>query len=135
MAGDNLELMREAVAAWNRDDLAAVAGALDEFVVWDARDSPVPDLAGVYHGLAGVNDFWRRWLPMWEHLRVKIVWIEAIGDRVLMWVHQTQVGRESGAETTVDYGWDVTFREGAIIRVSFFTDEDGARKRAGLDVR
>src|SRR4051794_27998641 len=129
---DNVELVRDLYAAWNRGDLAKTAAALDEFVVWDARESPVPDLQGVYQGLAGVNDFWRGWLPMWSRIQAEILWVEALGDRVLAWVHQTQAGRESGIETTVHYGWDFTFREGKIIRVSFFNDEHDARERAGL---
>lgn len=79
-------------------------------------------------------DFWRDWLPMWESVTSEILWIEEVGDRVLMWIRQTQVGRESGIPVTADYGWDVTFRHDKIIRVSFFNDEDGARREAQGDL-
>jgi ketosteroid isomerase-like protein len=37
-----------------------------------------------------------------------------------------QIGHESGVELTWDYGWDVTFRDGKIIRVGFFQEETRA---------
>ena len=127
MATGNAELMRNLVETFNRGDITTTAAALDEFVVWDARQIHVPELQSVYQGTAGVAEFWRRWLPMWERVTSEILWIEAIDDHVLMWLRQTQVGRASGVAVTVDYGWDVTFREGKIIRVSFFDDEMSAR--------
>jgi hypothetical protein len=132
VATDNAALMRELVEAFNRREVAATVGALDEFVVWDARELPMPDLQAVYHGIPGVADFWRLWLPMWERVTSEILWIEAVGDHVLMWLRQTQVGRGSGVPVTLEYGWDVTFRYGKIIRVSFFNDEASARRDSDL---
>jgi ketosteroid isomerase-like protein len=131
---ENVEVLRGLVDAFNRREIAPTAAALDEFVVWDARQIPVPDLQAVFIGLEGAADFWSRWLPMWERVTSEIVWIDAVGDRVLMWLNQSQVGRESGAEVTVRYGWDVTFRNEKVIRVSFFNDEEAARRDADLGV-
>ena len=133
MAAGNAERMRQLVAAFNRRELAMTAAALDEYVVFDARELRVAELQGVYQGAEDVADFWRQWLPMWKSLNAEILWIEEIDDHVLMWLRQRHIGRGSGAEATVEYGWDVTFRHGKIIRVSFFNDEDGARRDAGLD--
>src|SRR4051795_5077074 len=119
--------MGQLIEAFNRREITATAGALDEFVVWDAREIPIPDLRAVYQGPAGAADFWQRWLPMWEHVATEIVWIEEAGSRVVTWVHQTMVGRESGLEVSVDDAWDVTFRDRKIIRVSFMSDEAQAR--------
>lgn len=80
----------------------------------------------MYFGLEGVGDFWTRWLPMWEYVQAEPIWMEAAGDRVLTWLRQTQIGKESGVAVEACYGWDVTFREGKIIRVSFFDDEQAA---------
>jgi ketosteroid isomerase-like protein len=63
---------------------------------------------------------------LWERISVEIRWIEGCGERVRAWLHQTHVGHESGAEVTADYGWDVTFRDGKIIRVAFFQEESRA---------
>ena len=123
MATDNAELMRELVEAFNRREVAGTEAALDEYVVWDARQLFIPELQHVYQGPAGVADFWRGWLPMWGSVTSEILWIKAIDDHVVMWLRQTQVGRGSGVAVTVEYGWDVTFRHGKIIRVSFFNDE------------
>ena len=129
MTTGNAERMRQLVAAFNDRELATTAVALDEYVVFDARELRVAELQRVYQGTEAVADFWRQWLPMWQSLTSEILWIEEIGDHVLMWIRQNHVGRESGAEATVEYGWDVTFRYGKIIRVSFFNDE-AARPRA-----
>lgn len=124
MATDNAELMRELVEAFNRREVAGTEAVLDEYVVWDARRLFVPELQQVYQGKTGVAEFWRGWLPTWASVTSEILWIRAIDDHVLTWIRQTQVGRGSGVPVTVEYGWDVTFRHGKIIRVSFFDDED-----------
>lgn len=65
---------------------------------------------------------------MWQHVQVEVVWIEEVGDRVLAWLRQTQTGKESGVAIDAYYGWDASFRDGKLIRVSFFDDEaDGLR--------
>ena len=128
----NAERMRELVERFNRRDLAPTVAALDEFVVWDARKLFVPELQRVYQGTAGVAEFWRGWLPTWDSVTSEILWIEAIADHVLVWIRQTQVGRASGVAVTVEYGWDVTFRRGKIIRVSFFDDAETTRRDEGL---
>jgi hypothetical protein len=127
--------MRDLVEAFNRREVAGTEAALDEYVVWDARELFVPELQRVYQGPAGVAEFWRGWLPMWASVTSEIRWIETIGDHILMWLRQTQVGRGSGVAVTAEYGWDVTFRHGKIIRVSFFNDEESARRDADLGVK
>jgi SnoaL-like domain len=134
VASGNAERMRELVAAFNARNPAATVDALDEYVVFDARELRVAELQRVYQGTAGVAEFWREWLPMWQNLAPEILWIAEVGDHIVMWLRQKHVGRESGAEVTVEYGWDVTFRHGKIIRVSFFNDEDSARRDADLGV-
>ena len=134
MTTGNAERMRELVAAFNARDLASTVDVLDEYVVFDARQLMVPELQRVYQGPGGVAEFWSEWLPMWKSVTSEILWLEEVGDHVLMWLRQRQIGRESGAEATVEYGWDVTFRHGRIIRVSFFSDEDSARRDADLGV-
>ena len=126
--------MRALVEAFNARDMPTTEAALDEYVVFDARQLRVAELQQVYQGKDGVADFWRQWLPMWKSLMAEVLWTEEIGDHVLMWLRQRHVGRESGAEATVEYGWDVTFRHDKIIRVSFFNDEEAARRDANLGV-
>ena len=129
MTTDAAETLRCLFEAWNRGDLGAGFEALDEFVVWDGRNLAVPELQRVYQGRAGVREFWQQWLPPWKKVTVDLRWIEGSGERARAWVQQIHIGHESGLEVRMDYGWDVVFRDGKIIHVSFFTDEQRHESR------
>ena len=90
------------------------------------------DFVRVYFGLEGVRGFWREWLPAWSDMRVDVRWIRGVGDRVLVWVHQSQVGKTSGLPLDFFLGWDILFRDGKIVRMAFFRDEEKALKAMGL---
>jgi hypothetical protein len=51
----------------------------------------------------GVRGFWRRFLGQWALVRITADEIVAAGDRALVAVTQTGVGRTSGAETDMRY--------------------------------
>ena len=57
--------------------------------------------------------------PCMEEMRVEVRWIRGVGDRVLSWLHQQQVGRVSGLPVDFFLAWDILFRDGKIVRVAF----------------
>jgi hypothetical protein len=99
---------------------------LDPEVQWDMRNHPVPEIRRVYHGSDEVRQFWTEWLAAWEHISVKLHWIRAAGDRVVAWVTQPMVGKGSGIEVELTYGWDIILRDGQYTRVAFIGDESDA---------
>ena len=129
----NRERLEEMFRAWNERRPGDTVEHFDEHVVWDTRELRVIGTTDVYHGVERMMEYWASWLPQWSEIQVDLEWIEAPGDRVVAWVFQRMIGRESGIEVATHYGWDTSWRDGKLIRVSFFTDEAEARRAAGLD--
>jgi ketosteroid isomerase-like protein len=135
MSQENVEIVREMFDAFTRSgDLRTGAWVLDESIVFDTRgmEWENEDFARVYFGPEEVRDFWRQWLPAWSDMRVDVLWIKGSGDRVLVWLHQYQVGRTSGLPVDFFVAWDILFRDGRIVRVAFFPTEQQALKTLGL---
>jgi ketosteroid isomerase-like protein len=135
MSQGNVEVVQGMFEAFRLGDAAAAAEPLHPKVEWDATRSPVDDLQGMYHGLDGVTEFWRRWLEAWETME----WddppelIDA-GDHVVQWVtRQKMRGRGSGIELeTPPFGFVYTFRDGKVVRVTHYTDKREALEAVGL---
>jgi ketosteroid isomerase-like protein len=134
MLQENVEIVRSLFEAFNRGDVGAGARLIDEGVVFDVRGMELEneDFARVYFGPEGVRDFWRAWLPAWTDMQVEIRWIRDVGERVIVWLHQRQVGRVSGLPVEFHVAWDFLFRDGKIVRMAFFRDERKALESVGL---
>jgi ketosteroid isomerase-like protein len=135
MSQENVEVVRRLFDAFtSRGDLRTSAEVMDENVVFDTRgmEWENEDFARAYFGPEGVRDFWSQWLPAWSDMRVDVRWIRGVGDRVLVWLHQRQVGRISGLPVDFFLAWDILFRDGKIVRVAFFRDEREALEAVGL---
>jgi ketosteroid isomerase-like protein len=134
MSQENVEAVRSMVEAFRRGDVVAAAEPLDPRVEWDARRSPVDDLRGMYYGLDGVSDFWRRWLAAWDTIEFDDPELIDAGHHVVIWVtHQKMRGRLSGIEiNTPDFGFVYTFRDGNVVQVTHYTDKREALRAAGL---
>src|SRR3954451_5367354 len=99
MSQENVAIVREMFDAFTgRGDLRASQELLDESIVFDTRgmEWENEDFVRVYFGQEAVRDFWSECLPAWSDMRVDVLWIRGKGDRVLVWLHQYQVGRISG---------------------------------------
>jgi ketosteroid isomerase-like protein len=84
------------------------------------------------HGHEGVRTYMERWETEWEELStVPEQFIDA-GDRVVVAVHFTGRGRESGIAVDAVL-WEVyTLRGDKIVRMDEFSDRSEALKAAGL---
>ena len=134
MSQEDVEIVRSLFEAFNRGDIGAGAKLMDEGVVFDARGMELEneDFARVYFGPEAVGDFWREWLPAWTDMKVEIRWIRGVGERVMVWIHQRQIGRVSGIPVEFYVAWDFLFRDGKIVRMAFFRDEQRALEAVGL---
>ena len=126
--------MRSLFEAFNQGDIGAGAKVIDEGVVFDLRGMELEDedFARVYFGPEAVRDFWRAWLPAWNDMQVEVRWIRGVGERVMVWIHQRQVGRVSGLPVEFSAAWDFLFRDGKIVRMAFFRDERKALESLGV---
>jgi hypothetical protein len=49
----------------------------DPDIQWDASESAVPDIGGVYRGVEDVRGFWREWLGAWETVEFEYELVDA----------------------------------------------------------
>src|SRR6266566_7674162 len=95
MSQENVELVRRAWEAWEREDIEGLFALYDPAIVWDQTHYS-EGIAGVYHGHEGVRHFCRQWLDpfetYWAHAEA---FIDA-GDNVIVEVRQGGRGKASG---------------------------------------
>ena len=97
----NVELARAGIEAFNRGEVEVVAAMLHPDVeahVTDEMANP-----GTWYGLDGFAEGIGGWNEAWDDLAFEILSVEAVDDRhVLVFVHQTAVGPESGVPVAMD---------------------------------
>jgi ketosteroid isomerase-like protein len=128
MSQENVESVRRGVHS--AEDFW---GLLDEYVVWDLRDYPVPDLDGVYVGRDAVVDASRHWWGAWTDYRLDAEELIDAGSRVVLVVHEQGRGKRSGVPFEQRFAQVMTFGRGRIIRWELFPDKAAALKAVGLE--
>src|SRR5215212_4808786 len=99
MSQENVEIVRELLAAFKRRDHESAFEFYDPEIEWDATgvSELIPDLAGTYHGHDGVRAYWRHWLSAWKDLEFEVEDVRGGGDDVVALINnQRQWGRHSG---------------------------------------
>lgn len=135
MSSDNVERLRAALEALRADTSelgweATLAGAWVELwdprIEWDAATHPLPDLAGVYHGIKPTLRWWREWLAAWEAVEVEYELVDA-GDRVVGLFQQRMRGHHTGIDVASGkYAMVFTFRDGLIVHAKFYRRQSEA---------
>jgi ketosteroid isomerase-like protein len=118
----NLELARNAVAAFNRRDVAALVEMVAEdfeWVTWTGTVEPT-----VYRGTEGLARYFRD-ADVWEVLNLDIQEFRDLEDRLFVIGTFHARGGGSGAEVRVPYYSAFFVSEGRLARVlSFRTEEE-----------
>jgi ketosteroid isomerase-like protein len=125
----NVEVARACIEAFDRHDLPEAAGFLDPEVEWD--NTVLIDEA-VIHGRENVKTYWERILSTSPFAHENHQFI-GLGDRVCVLADLRLQGAGSGVEMVQPCGYALTFNEGAIIRLLFFSNQAKARRAAGLE--
>jgi SnoaL-like domain len=111
--------------------VSKIAEVWDPEVIFDASESQVPGLIGVYRGIEACKQFWREWYGAWDAIQFEYELLDA-GDRVVMLADVRMRGRHTGIE--VPYGKFAvvaTFRDGLIVHLNPMRQSE-ALKTAGL---
>lgn len=135
MSEQNVELVREVIAAYERGAMEKVFAAYDTAIEWDigAVQMTITDFEPVYRGHDGVRRFWHTWLAAWEVTSFEYEEFIEAGDTVVSILSQRMKGRASGIEQDwVSYAQNWTIRNGKIVRVKFFLDRASALAAAGV---
>jgi ketosteroid isomerase-like protein len=127
MSRENVELVRRAVQS-----VETFWALLDDYVVWDLREVPAPDLDGVYVGRDAVVGASRHWWGTWTDYRLEAEEIIDAGSSVVLSVRERGRGKGSGVPYERRFAQVWTFHRGKVIRWEVFPDEAAALEAVGL---
>lgn len=130
MSQENVEVMREGIDAWNRNDR-------DEWLAVFAPDAEWHTTGrfadrGVYRRREALARYWAEFREDVEELSTSVSQIRAIDDKVLVAATATGRGRRSKASFEVPVWFVTTFRDGLAVRVETHDDSEQALEAAGL---
>ena len=131
MSQENVEVIKEFMSRFEGGDRAEWRGHFDPDVVWDTSASQMPG-AGVYHGHAGVERFFRDWLGTWADYEVVTREYIDAGDAVVMVFRQSGTGRGSGVRVERDFFAVYDLRESKVVRFRMYESREEALEAAGL---
>jgi ketosteroid isomerase-like protein len=127
---DNIEIVWEMLAAFGRGDYEQSLRAFDPEVEGDFTHMPDGRMV---RGREGIREEVGRWRGTWSDLATEYEGIGGTGDKVVIFVRQSGIGKGSGAPMAMRYGQVFTIRDGAIAAMKTYLDREHALKDAGLD--
>jgi uncharacterized protein len=132
MSEENVEIVRQMYAAFNRGDLDAVLEYWTDDIDFRAAEG-APDDHGPIKGKDALRAFQQDWLDTFDDFRAEPVeLIEAGEDKVIAVVRISGRAKLSGVETDLTYAELDTLRDGKIARGRQYFTRDEALKAAGL---
>jgi len=124
-----IEALRRAYAAFNRNDIAATVEALDPQIEW-TEPAEFPG-SGTYHGHEGVMKYLSQSRANWAEGSSEPERFMAAGDKIIVFVH-ARVRLKDSTEWQENRLADVfTFRNGKAIQMRAFADRRQALAWAG----
>jgi ketosteroid isomerase-like protein len=127
MSQENVELVRRGV-----ESVDAFWDMLDEYVVFDGREFPAPDMSGVVVGRDAVIEASRHYWGAWTDYRLDAEELIDAGSSVVVVVRERGRGKGSGVPVERCWAQVWTFSRGQIIRWELFADKTEALEAAGL---
>lgn len=129
MAAVDEETVRRGIDAYNAGDVDTLLELSDPEVTM----VPVRALleGGEYRGHDGVRRFLADMDEDWESRRIEVDEIEQLGDGVLVLGSFVAVGR-SGTEVRYPLAWHSLYRDGKLLRLTAYSDQQAARRELGL---
>jgi ketosteroid isomerase-like protein len=129
MSRENVEIVRRGYDAYSRGDLAAVLEDIDAEMITYRED---PDGA-TYHGSDGFLRAIGEWVEDFAEFRATPEeLVDANDHQVLVRVHQSAIGAQSGVPIEADFWFVHTLKGGKVIRLDMFASKARALEAAGL---
>ena len=126
MSQENVELVRNAFAAFQAGNVSQLTDLMADDLVTHRVD---PDNAS-FRGKEGFFRATADWTENFDDWKATPEEFLDAGDAVLVRVHQTARGTFSGAAVDSHFWFVFVIREGAISRLSFHSDKNGALEAA-----
>jgi ketosteroid isomerase-like protein len=134
MSEENVEIVRRAIEAVNRQDVEAFVATASPDIEW-ADSMFWSESPRVHRGEVEVREWFRQAVvEYWESLHCALVEvIEATDERVTWEGLLTARGKDSGVETRLHF-WTVNwFTDGKVTRREVFRERGDALEAAGLE--
>ena len=131
MSGENVEILRQSIEAFNRGDPAAWVAVLAPEFEYTASGAVV-GIGGSYRGADGFRRFLDSFWDEFDEPRVELGEVIAAGDKVVAAVTFRGRGKHSGIATSWDLWQLWTLRDGKAVRGQAFTKKAEAFEAAGL---
>jgi uncharacterized protein len=132
MSQENVEIVRNAFAAFDRGDIEGVLRLCDEYIVI-TQPPELPGVSPEQHGHRGLLEAFAIWPEQWDDYRSEILKIAAApGGKVFVTTRTRGRGKQSGVEVDMEFSFVFTIRDGKISEWRLFVQEDLALAAAGL---
>jgi ketosteroid isomerase-like protein len=132
MSEENVEIVREVFAAFDRGDIEAVLRLCDEDIVI-TQPAEVPGINPQQRGHQGVLEAFAIWPEQWDDFRIEVLGLTAAAtDKVIANIRTLGRGKQSGVEVDMEFSFVFTVRDEKIIEWQLFLREDQALEAAGL---
>jgi ketosteroid isomerase-like protein len=131
MSQENVEIVRNAFDAYDRDEVDEVLRLCDEDIVI-TQPPELPGVARQQRGHGGVLEAFGIWPEQWDDYRIEILRIADAGDHVVVTARQGGRGKQSGVDVEMDFTFVFTVRARKIVEWRIFMDEQQALEAAGL---
>ncbi len=133
MSRENVEIVRQIFAAWNRREPTLGAEFLDPGIELDATQTEfLPDVRAVFHGHDGVRSFWRTLFSELADMDLVTENFIDAGESVLVQFSFTGRGRKSGAPFQRRFVNVYTLRNSLVIRLQTFDSLAAATQALGI---
>jgi ketosteroid isomerase-like protein len=126
---ENVELVREGLAAWLSGDVDRAVRVLQPDVV-SIRMPPIPD-PQIYHGVAGIQQMYDDWTAQFGEFDMAPVDFLDAGDRVVVEMLQRGTGRASGAAVAGRFWFVFTIVDRKVARQEVYNSREEALEAAG----
>jgi ketosteroid isomerase-like protein len=124
------EALRQAYAAFNRNDIPETVIALDPQIEW--TEPPEFPAGGTYHGHEGVKAYLSQSRANWAEGSSEPERFIVAGDRIVVFVHARIRLKDSTEWHEVRLADVFTFRNGKAIQMRAFADRRQALEWAGV---
>jgi ketosteroid isomerase-like protein len=133
MSQENVEVVRRAYDAWNREDLDAFLSVVHPDAEWRGPGDLFLGINSVYRGHAGVRDWWNAAKEPWQYFKSHVQRMFVGGDKVVTVVRFEAVGKESGAKVELPFLTNVMeLKDGLAVKFNSYYSLEEALEAAGL---
>jgi uncharacterized protein len=127
-----IEALKKAYAAFNRNDIAATVEAMDSQIEW-TEPAEFPG-GGTYHGHLGVQAYLSQSRGNWAEGSSQPERFIVAGDKIIVFVHARVRLKDSSEWHETRLADVFTFRNGKAIQMRAFADRQQALVWAGAEV-